>query len=752
MSQIVGRCSRRGLMAVTVACAVALVAPAGSSAAIDTVFGTIACAPQEGVRFCQGTNPTRVKTFDGVPLDVNVTLPATGDGGFPLVVTLHGYGGSKSGLDAASKRYAAKGIAVLSYTARGFNGSCGTLPNRNDPGCLTGWLRLADSRFEARDTQHLAGLLADQGVIDGQRVGVTGISYGGGQSVELSVLRDRIRLPNGTYAPWVSPAKQLPMRIAATAPVIPWSDLVYSLVPNGRTLDYTVTDADDNLKPIGVLKTSFVAGLFALGQTTGFYAPPGVDPDADLTKWYARVNAGEPYDGEPMAEDIVNEISSNHSGYYLDMDRPPAPTLISNGFTDDLFPVDEAVRFANKVEARFPGTPVAQLHFDYGHQRGTNKGRGKPADNARLQSSIEAWFDKHLNGADVQTLEGVEALTQTCPAEAPSGGPFNGPNWLDLSPGEVSFVERAAKTVLSGPRDPQVDRAVDPIAAGNNPCATTSAADQMGTATYRLPKAEGDGYTLLGSPTVIADLTVTGVNAALATRLWDVAPDGSRQTLVARSLYRPNTSGRQVFQLHPNGYRFAPGHTAKLEVLGTDNPYGRTPNGQYQVAVSNLELRLPVAERPGSSPQVGGPAPSPLPPGATPVGGVTTVSLASTRPSRARSRTSAKARGRVNKERYRVRVTGRVGRRESATVTARDCRGRVVIGVRSAKRRVVRRTVRLRRDCSFSRRLVFRSARISRTQRRRGARARLRVVVAFRGNTEMSASRDLTRARLRRGG
>jgi len=207
-----------------------------------------------------------------------------------------------------------------------------------------------------------------------------------------------------------------------------------------------------------------------------------------------------------------------------------------------------------------------------------------------------------------------------------------------------------------------------------------------------------------------------------------------------------------VFQLHPNGYRFAPGHTAKLEVLGTDNPYGRTPNGQYQVAVSNLELRLPVAERPGSSPQVGGPAPSPLPPGATPMRGVTTVSLASTRPSRARSRTSAKARGRVNKGRYRVRVTGRVGRRESATVTARDCRGRVVIGVRSAERRVVRRTVRLRRDCSFSRRLVFRSARISRTQRRQGARARLRVVVAFRGNAEMRASRDLTRARLRRGG
>lgn len=37
------------------------------------------------------------------------------------------------------------------------------------------------------------------------------------------------------------------------------------------------------------------------------------------------------------------------------MDREPAPTLISNGFTDDLFPVDEALRYANKVDDLFPG-------------------------------------------------------------------------------------------------------------------------------------------------------------------------------------------------------------------------------------------------------------------------------------------------------------------------------------------------------------------------------------------------------------
>ena len=44
---------------------------------------------------------------------------------------------------------------------------------------------------------------------------------------------------------------------------------MYSLEPNGRTLDYRLTGASDDLNPIGVEKQSFEGGLFALGETTG---------------------------------------------------------------------------------------------------------------------------------------------------------------------------------------------------------------------------------------------------------------------------------------------------------------------------------------------------------------------------------------------------------------------------------------------------------------------------------------------------
>ncbi|MEO6028203.1 MAG: hypothetical protein ABIR79_15170 [Candidatus Binatia bacterium] len=76
------------------------------------------------------------------------------------------------------------------------------------------------------------------------------------------------------------------------------------------------------------------------------------------------------------------------------------------------------------------------------------------------------------------------------------------------------------------------------------------------------------------------------------------------------------TATRQVFQLHPNGWKFAEGHVAKLELLPADQPYGRNSNGQVTVTVSNLELRLPVVDEPGCG-LVKDPAPKILPAGYT---------------------------------------------------------------------------------------------------------------------------------------
>ena len=601
---------------VTVVLAAAAASPAAAAAAAPPPFGSLGCVPQDGVRFCQG----RVPTFDGVPLDVNVTLPASGDGNFPLVILSHGWGGSKfplvpgddrSNLQGGSLPWAQRGFATLSISSRGFGGSCGSVPSRAAAGCERGWIRLDDTRYEIRDVQHLAGRLVDDGLADPARIGVHGGSYGGGVSNALAVLRNRVMREDGSLAPWTSPRGRR-IELAAAAPFIPWSDLVHSLMPNGRTLDYTLPTPTDSREPKGVMKGSFVTGLYATGSASGFYAPPGADPDADLTTWFARIAAGEPYDGDPQITAIADEIYQHHSSIAIDRSVPPAPIFAASGWTDDLFPVDEAIRLRNAVLEAHPGTPFALMFFDTGHQRGTNR----RADRTRYQRHLAAWMEHYVKGdGSVRPLRGVETLTQTCPTSAPSGGPFTAPSWPQMRRGEVRLSDAATHTLTNVAGNPDVARAIDPIAGGGDACAEVSSDDEPGTVNLRLPPATGKGYTLMGAPTVIADISTTGAFPQLNARLWDESPDG-RQTLVARTVYRPDAQGQQVFQLHGNGWRFAPGHRAKLQLLGRDAPYARPSNGAFQVSVSKLELRLPVVERPGENPAVLAPLPYALPRGA----------------------------------------------------------------------------------------------------------------------------------------
>ncbi|TMM19414.1 MAG: hypothetical protein E6F96_02860, partial [Actinobacteria bacterium] len=350
-------------------CAGGLAAAQPAAARTLAPFGH-ACTAQNGVRFCPTvSNSERIPTFDGVPLDVDATLPARGDGPFPVIVMMHGWGGSKADFESETPQgngnttfdynnvyYAQQGFAVLNYSARGWGRSCGSPASREaTPGCEKGWVHLADQRYEARDTQYLLGLLADQNIVKPNQVGVTGISYGGGQSIELAYLKNRVRLTNGSFVPWKSP-KGKAMEIKAAYPRWPWSDLVDALEPNGRYLDTEIAPAMQSREPLGVEIQSYVTGLFALGQATGYIAPRGADPEADLSKWFEATSKGEPANQED--EEIANKIYTYHQGYGLS--GVPAPLLIQNGWTDDLFPPKEALRVYNQVLA-LKGTVTLQF-------------------------------------------------------------------------------------------------------------------------------------------------------------------------------------------------------------------------------------------------------------------------------------------------------------------------------------------------------------------------------------------------------
>ncbi|MDQ2699748.1 MAG: acetylxylan esterase, partial [Actinomycetota bacterium] len=509
--------------------------------------GSLAAAATTSLDVALPSNRSTHKTFDGVPLDVNVAFPpaAGDDEDWPVVGMFHGYGGTKVNF-GQMQRWLNRGYAVYSVTNRGSGESCKNQASIDaDPtGCADGFVRLMDPRFEIRDTQNFLGELVDEGVISPTRIAATGGSYGGSQSMHLGVLKNRVMNLDGTLSPWKSPLGE-DMEIAVATPNIPWTDLLQALAPNGDTLDY-LRDGSFNGK-LGIMKESYVQGLYASARN----APAGQDPRADLTGWFNRLNQGEPY-GDAAANAMIDQITKYHSSYYVDHSQAPAPLLMSPGFTDDLFPVDEVIRYYNRTRAQFPNTKMSIFAGSFGHQRGQSQSNVSDA----RRDLENAWVDYYLDDAGTEPASEVVAYTQTCPNGSDAAGPYGADDWAALAPGELRLIDNGGpQTIASDSGVPATSAIFNPLTAGQNPCGTAPDAKETGSANYDLPAAPAGGYTVMGAATVVAKIQVNnGPDSQIAARLVDLDGAGNK-TLISRGTWRPDASGFQVFQLHPGAWK-----------------------------------------------------------------------------------------------------------------------------------------------------------------------------------------------------
>ncbi|MFN8150010.1 MAG: CocE/NonD family hydrolase [Solirubrobacterales bacterium] len=559
--------------------------PASNTATLDTVLPT----PR-----------STHKSFDGVPLDVNVAFPSTGSAPYPVVAMFHGYGGSKFSF-SQMQRWLDKGYATYAVTQRGNSESCLSAGSiAADPtGCATGYSRMMDQRHEVRDSQLFLGQLVDQGLISPTKIAATGLSYGGGMSLSLAALKDRMMLLDGTLVPWTSPMGT-PMSLAVSVPTVPFSDVNYTLAPNGNNLDY-IRDASYYGRT-GVMKEAFVQGIIALARS----ADQGTDPTADLLGWKALLDAGEPYDSNPAVAAMLKEIGTYHSPYGIDHSEAPAPLLIFSGFTDDLVPVNEATRFYNRTRAQYPNSPIGLFFGSFGHTRGENSAQANVT--AAMTAAENQWVDYYLTGAGSQPASNVTTYTQTCPDGTPGAGPYTASDWASIAPGEIRIDGGAAQTVSASGGDTAIGSIFNPVPT-KSPCITAPGGKEAGSADYETDPAPSD-YTVMGAVTLAGEFHQAGDTSQIAARLVDVSPDGSTKMLVERGLWRPQGDGYDVFQLYANGWKVQTGHVLRVELLPRDsaqttpgglfNNYGRPSNNQQDATIEHVEIRIPVLESPGA--------------------------------------------------------------------------------------------------------------------------------------------------------
>ncbi len=281
-------------------------------------------------RFVTGTPEAGV----AVGLDTTLYLPDATPA--PAVLLAHGFGGSKTDLDSEARSLAQHGYVVLAYTARGFGRSGGLI-------------HLDAPTYEVADASKLISYLATLPQVrkdapGDPRVGVAGSSYGGGLALLLSAYDKRVD---------------------SVAADITWNDLSQALFPN-----------DAGGQP-GVFKKLWAGELFASasgqkGGACGRFA-------ADLCAAYQQAAST----GESDASILALLEASSPAGV---LSRITAPTLLSQGEQDSLFPLGQAVANARGIAAN--GIPLKMIWRSGGHDGGTSS--------TDLEQYLESWFDPVL--------------------------------------------------------------------------------------------------------------------------------------------------------------------------------------------------------------------------------------------------------------------------------------------------------------------------------------------------------------------
>jgi ABC-2 type transport system ATP-binding protein len=537
------------LLAAALVAAGVIIGVTASSGSITVSSRFLAGTPEQG-------RPVR--------LDTSLYLPESRPA--PAVLLSQGFGGDKHDLDGEARTLAGRGFVVLTYSARGFGRSGGLI-------------HFASPDYEVRDGTGLVGYLAGLRQVEHRNgkpvIGTAGGSYGGGLSLLIAAADHRV---------------------GAVAADITWNDLSQALFPNfggsgpgvfkklwaGNLFANAFPEQNRSPAPGGAIPSSASSSGGPTGSVgCGRFAP-------DVCAAY-EVSAGA---GTPNA--AMRRLMQQASPASV-IDRITAPTLLSQGEQDSLFPLSEADANARGIAGH--GTPVRMVWRSGGHDE-SGVGGGTAT------SEAADWFDAVFGGR-AGTTQPFRFAEQAGVVSAATGDASEQTLQTSGYPGLAGASRRTRAVELTGRPQPISSPGGGSPAVITNIPGLGGISNRFDSALALLPSAPGQtasftssrlAHELLiaGQPTVRLTVTARSTrDVTLFAGLRDVAPDGAN-TLPSQLVSPVRLTGMQpgvpraVTVRLPSVVRnVLAGHRVVLTVSATDFAYA-VPNDarDYTIALA----------------------------------------------------------------------------------------------------------------------------------------------------------------------
>ena len=287
-----------------------------------------------------------ITTAPGISIDTSLYLPSKTPA--PAMLIAHGFGGSKDSVADDAKYFTSKGFAVLTWTARGFGKS-------------TGQIEMNAIGAEVKDTSALISYLSKskyvkQDKAGDPRIGIMGSSYGGANAL-LTASQDK--------------------RIDAVVSDITWSNLQSDLFPQSVV----------GSKISGPFKKVWAGTFFSAVSLQNAY----LGECGSFTQEWCDAYTNAAISGEPSASEQKLMASVSPANFVSGI---TAPTLLSQGQADSLFPLSESYRTAAIIAKARPKLPLSMIWHAGGHDGGLDQSE-------YLRGQYLNWFKKYLSNETI---------------------------------------------------------------------------------------------------------------------------------------------------------------------------------------------------------------------------------------------------------------------------------------------------------------------------------------------------------------